>query len=498
MCDVFYLIQEEPVRVKYKTEYRKTNRASTMLICDKVKLPLAKPRKTPQLVDISDGPPSTSNKNPSTMERRTRQINTPPDGAGKSTKFKIKLKRKEVKKVGRKRKVAFVKKAKSGNGVSGSKGKKISNLKPTNTTANRTKSVGSEQLRSLLSEGTIFVTQPKKQKAKKKPTLTPEKILYNKLTEVMKDVAEPNIFSPRILPPDLEIKCSNCGEEYPDRKSLWDHIQCHLKKPVPFRLSKYYRFCRICKKYVSEIRDHVRACHFDGGTPYGCDFCPAKFRYKGLLRNHVTNRHTTARNHMCEICGMAFKQSVTLKKHKLVHTDEKNFFCSTCGKAFKTLYGLQKHSVVHALVKPYTCEICNKGFTQQTNMKSHQRTHTGEKPYKCDLCMMAFTHNVSLKTHKKKYHDVDMWANAPMPPEIIPSPQGIQLPFDDIQLPKQQQGNVDNVTDDNQELDVWFPQPSNQLAEPISQSNTQLSSQSSSQLTEQISRSNTQPSKPVD
>ncbi len=401
---------QEQEQIRYKTEYRKTNRASTMLICDKVKLPHKKPTKKMNLVDISDGlstGESSSSMGDDLPIARLVTSKMIQESLSLNTGNKL---GKGKKKTTTSSKTAGAKKSKKGKtGVSTSKKMKVDGAKKKNQgefKVKKGKKDGKSGVKKQSKQSTDVVKPPR---PRKKVQLTPEKMLYNKLTQVVKQIAEPNIFSPMILPPDLVIKCSYCDVVYPDRKTLWDHIQSHLKKPVPFRLSKYYRFCRICRKYVSEIRDHIRAVHFDGGTPYGCPKCPEKFRYKGLLRNHIQNRHTTARNYMCEICGLAFKQSVTLRKHKMVHTDEKNFFCTTCGKAFKTMYALQKHVVVHAIVKPFRCEICDKQFTQQTNMKSHMRTHTGEKPYRCDLCPMAFTHNVSLKTHKKKQHGIDMW-----------------------------------------------------------------------------------------
>ena len=388
---VLCFISQDSGKVRYKTEYRKTNRASTMLICDKIKLPHKKLKRTLNLVDISEGEDVNTG---TTISKETVPLNKVIKPA--------KMKKKGVPK--------FTVKQGKGKKKLPRKSALASGQKTTGECKLKVKLGGNKKKKPVSQKQSKSQEKSSKPKSmKKKQQLTPEKILYNKLTEVVKQIAEPNIFSPMTLPPGLEIKCSNCNITYPDRKSLWDHIQSHLRKPVPFRLSKYYRFCRVCQKYVSEIRDHIRAVHFDGGTPYGCPQCGEKFRYKGLLRNHMQNRHTTARNYMCEICGLAFKQSVTLRKHKMVHTDEKNFFCTTCGKAFKTMYALQKHVVVHAVVKPYRCEVCDKQFTQQTNMKSHMRTHTGEKPYKCNLCAMAFTHNVSLKTHKKKHHGIDMW-----------------------------------------------------------------------------------------
>ncbi|XP_072034930.1 uncharacterized protein [Amphiura filiformis] len=395
--------------VRYKTEYRKTNRASTMLICDKIKLPHKKPSRKFNLVDISDGAmgeSSTGDKPIAELVKgQTEQENVALNVSSKIRKMKRKA---TTSKPAGAKKTKKVKPGISKKSKVGGANQKCQNEQKIRQGKKAGKSGVKKQTAKTKLQQVTDLKLPRP-RPKKKPQLTPEKMLYNKLTQVVKQIAEPNIFSPLILPPNLEIKCSYCDTIYPDRKSLWEHIQIHLKKPVPFRLSKYYRFCKVCRKYVSEIRDHIRAVHFDGGTPYGCPKCHERFRYKGLLRNHIQNRHTTARNYMCEICGLAFKQSVTLRKHKMVHTDEKDFFCSTCGKAFKTMYALQKHVVVHAVVKPYRCEICDKQFTQQTNMKSHMRTHTGEKPYQCDMCTMAFTHNVSLKTHKKKQHGVDMW-----------------------------------------------------------------------------------------
>lgn len=47
-------------------------------------------------------------------------------------------------------------------------------------------------------------------------------------------------------------------------------------------------------------------------------------------------RHTNERPYVCDICGMAFRQSTDLKGHKRVHTGDKKVLCTICGKKMAT------------------------------------------------------------------------------------------------------------------------------------------------------------------
>jgi uncharacterized Zn-finger protein len=46
-------------------------------------------------------------------------------------------------------------------------------------------------------------------------------------------------------------------------------------------------------------------------------------------------------------CGMMFKQSDSVKRHKTIHTGDKPYMCDICKKRFSRLYNLNVHRKRH-------------------------------------------------------------------------------------------------------------------------------------------------------
>lgn len=47
-------------------------------------------------------------------------------------------------------------------------------------------------------------------------------------------------------------------------------------------------------------------------------------------------RHTDERPYICDICGMAFRQSTDMRSHRRIHTGDKHVLCTVCGKRMTT------------------------------------------------------------------------------------------------------------------------------------------------------------------
>lgn len=61
----------------------------------------------------------------------------------------------------------------------------------------------------------------------------------------------------------------------------------------------------------------------------------------------------------CKVCGMAFRDPSTMRKHVKRHSSERPFSCETCGKMFASTYDMRKHARIHLNdeERPYKCEV---------------------------------------------------------------------------------------------------------------------------------------------
>jgi uncharacterized Zn-finger protein len=55
-------------------------------------------------------------------------------------------------------------------------------------------------------------------------------------------------------------------------------------------------------------------------------------------------------------------------------------------------------------VKNHVCDVCGKAFTEAGSLKKHKLLHAGLKNQVCDVCQKTFTHASSLKRHKLLVH----------------------------------------------------------------------------------------------
>lgn len=116
---------------------------------------------------------------------------------------------------------------------------------------------------------------------------------------------------------------------------------------------------------------------------------------------------TNAGKIQCDKCGLELPDNVAFKLHYATkHSEDRNHLCDLCPMAFKTKPGLRKHKQVHGGEKKYKCSICGKGFLLSTNMYAHRRLHTSKaaKKHKCVVCGAAFERPWLLKQHSLKEH----------------------------------------------------------------------------------------------
>lgn len=144
-----------------------------------------------------------------------------------------------------------------------------------------------------------------------------------------------------------------------------------------------------------------------------CQYCGKFFTHRGSFREHKRT-HTGERPYECDICHRRFALPKTLQSHYHIHTGEKPFQCDLCGLAFRQRMLLKVHKVNHHSegARPHQCEYCPKSFAMRGTLNAHTRIHTGETRYECQQCGAKFIDLTQLKRHKKK-HETNAMSQQP-------------------------------------------------------------------------------------
>lgn len=89
---------------------------------------------------------------------------------------------------------------------------------------------------------------------------------------------------------------------------------------------------------------------------------------------------TTARQHPCPECDLAFLSLIQLRAHrKEKHTPRKAHACDECEESFARPEQLDAHmSRAHAVGR-LACPTCGKSFGRERTLKAHQKSHPEEK-----------------------------------------------------------------------------------------------------------------------
>ena len=195
----------------------------------------------------------------------------------------------------------------------------------------------------------------------------------------------------------LKICCEKCGRRFPSKSSLKIHMHAHNDRNLPCR------YCDMMFKSPITRKNHIKALHLAKGLPvvrnHICELCGHAFKRMFQLKCHLL-MHTGERPWKCETCGKSYARKDLLVMHQKSHVDVKCYNCNVCNKSFTLRCYLMRHLQIHNAEKQlFNCVHCGRTFTRTDNLRTHLRLHSGDKPYKCETCGKSYTQAVSLAQH---------------------------------------------------------------------------------------------------
>ena len=156
----------------------------------------------------------------------------------------------------------------------------------------------------------------------------------------------------KYLSPRTRLKCTICGHNFKDKKTLVAHACA----------------CPHCGRRFKRGRDfpaHVKDC-----TGLKCTGCGNQFSSRNQLVNHLCT---------CPRCGRSFKIRRNYRRHQLICKDLGiRFTCDVCHRDFKRETALEKH---RCSKKAFTCNLCYKQFNALRQLIRHGGVCSGKVPH---------------------------------------------------------------------------------------------------------------------
>uniref|UniRef100_A0A1B6MBH0 Protein krueppel n=1 Tax=Graphocephala atropunctata TaxID=36148 RepID=A0A1B6MBH0_9HEMI len=201
-------------------------------------------------------------------------------------------------------------------------------------------------------------------------------------------------------------RCEICGNLFTQKSNLMKHLILHSgEKPFP---------CPECAKPFAQkdnLNIHILR-HHSPQTPVDCDLCGKQFKNKMTLMGHKKSKHSDGiKQIICEVCGKFFPDRSCLNSHKWVHSASSPVQCDVCGKSYPHPRAVRVHKrIVHSEVRKYCCDVCGIGFKTSQTLKHHKVVHTGERAFSCEECGRSFGQKTALKTHQRIHSGLEPYS----------------------------------------------------------------------------------------
>lgn len=201
-------------------------------------------------------------------------------------------------------------------------------------------------------------------------------------------------------------RCEICGKFYTQKSNLMKHLILHSGEK-PFA-------CPICEKRFAQkdnLNIHILR-HHSQQNPIVCDACGKLFKNKMTLMGHKKSKHSdNAKQIICEVCGKFFPDRSCLNSHMWVHNAGAPVQCDQCGKSYPHERAVRVHKrIVHTEVRKYCCDVCGIGFKTSQTLKHHKVVHTGERAFSCEECGRSFGQKTALKTHQRIHSGIEPYS----------------------------------------------------------------------------------------
>ncbi|XP_072178579.1 uncharacterized protein [Diadema setosum] len=193
-----------------------------------------------------------------------------------------------------------------------------------------------------------------------------------------------------------------------------------------------------CKRKKPEQRKYegkkleIKKRYVEDRTPCLCPKCGKILCRKSSLRTHILGVHGRSRNHLCEVCGKAFRAAHQLSQHRKTHRSKlfscelcdftsdmrtaifehqqlhpsKFGLCHVCGTVLKTKTALKRHMKVHSESRPFACTFkgCTWRFNSEALLKGHFQAHSSLGKFICLECQRRFRKRHHVRRHLKNIH----------------------------------------------------------------------------------------------
>uniref|UniRef100_A0A1Q3EYW1 Putative c2h2-type zn-finger protein n=1 Tax=Culex tarsalis TaxID=7177 RepID=A0A1Q3EYW1_CULTA len=161
--------------------------------------------------------------------------------------------------------------------------------------------------------------------------------------------------------------------------------------------------CKFTTKYRNAVERHKNVHLKRENKIYPCQDCKEVFKTYDEMRHHsLTHPENQV---VCEVCGIALRNSYSLKAHMERHEDGRKYSCEYCDYTAQTSLSLKAHMSIHIRDNwNKRCEVCGVVFRTTSRLKRHMESHDNERKYACDQCPARFNTSNALRNHRTRVH----------------------------------------------------------------------------------------------